>query len=297
MSYILDALRRAESERERGSIPSIHTLPAPVSADDFPVERKARPWPWVVVGVTLGLAVPLAWQWFGREAPPQRLAAAATEPAPAPMAPSPGPATGGAVPGAGGPAGTVVAVDPALAGAPPAGPSSADPLSPGGAAAPSAAPPALPPAAPPAPPAAAAVPAVSPAPAPALAPSSPPRNSPRTSAAARPAGTEGSAAGVARRSPAPSSSEARREPATEPAAAPERRVYALGELPEQVRRSLPQLSVGGSIHSDNSSDRILIINGELFHEGDHVAPDVTLEKIELKRAVLRHKGYRWSLAY
>lgn len=63
MSYILDALRRAESERERerGGVPGLNAQPIPVQSSDRPFGRRNRPWIWVVAGIGLGLLLPLAW--------------------------------------------------------------------------------------------------------------------------------------------------------------------------------------------------------------------------------------------
>jgi len=93
MSYILDALRRADSERERGSVPNIHAQPAP------PVPGDARPAPraavWIVVGVSLGLMIPLAWHLLAPDEPAAQVAAAPETPVvetPAPVAlPPPAP--------------------------------------------------------------------------------------------------------------------------------------------------------------------------------------------------------------
>lgn len=76
MSYILDALRRAEAdrERERGQLPGLHT-PGPAAADLAPTTPRTRGWPWAAAGLLLaGLA---AGAWWRGSAPP----------APAPAAP------------------------------------------------------------------------------------------------------------------------------------------------------------------------------------------------------------------
>jgi general secretion pathway protein B len=77
----------------------------------------------------------------------------------------------------------------------------------------------------------------------------------------------------------------------------EGRIYAISELPEDVRRALPRLSVGGSIYSDNPAGRFVIINGQVFHENDRLAPDLTLEQIRLKLAVLRYKDVRFRIMF
>ena len=43
--------------------------------------------------------------------------------------------------------------------------------------------------------------------------------------------------------------------------------------------------------------RMLIINGEVFREGEKPAPDLQLEQIRAKAAVLNFKGLRYSVAY
>jgi len=100
MSYILDALRRAETERERererGAVPGVHAQPA--ALPESPDRSRLR-WPagWgVVAGGLLGGAV-VAALWFGGRAsvappPVATPAPAAVTPAPAaPVPPSPAP--------------------------------------------------------------------------------------------------------------------------------------------------------------------------------------------------------------
>jgi general secretion pathway protein B len=75
------------------------------------------------------------------------------------------------------------------------------------------------------------------------------------------------------------------------------RIPTLQELPDDVRRQIPAMSVGGSIYSDNAASRFLIINGQVLHEGQKVTPDLVLEEIKLKAAVLRFKGQRFSMTF
>jgi general secretion pathway protein B len=69
------------------------------------------------------------------------------------------------------------------------------------------------------------------------------------------------------------------------------------ELPPDIRASLPPLVIGGAMHSDTPASRMIVINGRLFHEGDTLAPDLVLDKIQLKSAVLRYRGQRYTLTY
>ena len=57
MSLILDALRKADAERERGSVPSLHSQPVvPPSAETAPQARARPNWLWIAIGVAVGLA-------------------------------------------------------------------------------------------------------------------------------------------------------------------------------------------------------------------------------------------------
>jgi general secretion pathway protein B len=109
-----------------------------------------------------------------------------------------------------------------------------------------------------------------------------PRNAasaPAKAVAAAPVGS-----GLAKLSPAVSAS----APARVPTAA---------ELPEDIQRGLPTLVVGGASYSQNPENRMLIINGQVLREGDKLGPDLTLEQIRLKEAVLSTKGHRYRIVY
>lgn len=71
MSYILDALRRAETERQRGQVPGLHDagLGMPAAAAPAPSRRAAPAW-WGVLAVLLVLAAGAAWWWWPQPAPP-----------------------------------------------------------------------------------------------------------------------------------------------------------------------------------------------------------------------------------
>jgi general secretion pathway protein B len=69
------------------------------------------------------------------------------------------------------------------------------------------------------------------------------------------------------------------------------------ELPEAMKPQLPKLAFGGAMHSDNPASRMLIVNGQLLHEGDAISPELTLERIQLKQATFRYKGYRYTAQY
>lgn len=99
MSYILDALRRAEAERERerGAVPGVHTQPAVVPD----AAERARPrlpaWWGLAAGGLLGGALVAALWWVGRAPAPATPASLASpslspSPSPSPSAQAPVPA-------------------------------------------------------------------------------------------------------------------------------------------------------------------------------------------------------------
>ena len=203
MSYVLDALRRAESERQRGSVPSLHAQ-SHAAPDAREAPPAAGPWRWA--GVVGGLLVAGAagwWFWPAPAAAPERVSAAA----PVVVAPEAAPLL--------------------------------RPL------------PAPPPVVRPSP--------VVPRPAPSAA----------TATAAVPA------------SPA----------------APAGRVPRLQELPEALRRQLPALVFGGATDSPEPSARMLIINGQIWREGEEPANGLTLERISLRGAVFRFRDQRFEVVY
>lgn len=81
---------------------------------------------------------------------------------------------------------------------------------------------------------------------------------------------------------------------TQPAEAP---VPILQELPEQVQREIPPLAVGGYIYSSSKTDRSVLINQRLLHEGEEVAPGLVLEKMLPNGMVLNYRGYRYRTGY
>ena len=234
MSYILDALRRADSERERGSVPGLHTQSVSMPQADDSTPRGARPWAWLVAGSLPLLLGALAWFLLGRQTlPADRTPLASASAVPAPVAlPT----------------------------------ESATPLSPAASSS------------------ALAVPLPKPVPSvrkPALRPAPGVVNAKGPKASAKVQAAASAAASAA----------------SAPALAKDARIYTLNELPDEVRKDLPALQIGGAMYSQTAANRMLIVNGQLFHEGDTLAPGLMLEQIKLRSAVLRLKGYRYGISF
>lgn len=243
MSYILDALRRADTERGRGVVPGIHSqMDGPGTAQAAP--SRNRTLVWAVAGLSAALVLVIAWMLLRGGETPAPVVAAAPVPAEVP---------------------------------PPVAP---------------------PPPAPPPEPAPATIVPTTPPPVIAEAPRTPPREEappPRRQRAEQAPAAQPQPA--ARPSTPVAPSPTAPAPKASPAAAGNTRIYALNELPQDIRGSLPQLSIGGAMYSPNPASRMLIVNGQLMHEGDKITPELVLDQIELKRAVLSFRGYRYSIYY
>jgi general secretion pathway protein B len=221
MSYILDALRKADAQRERDPARGIHAQPVTLSGPEEDAGPTSRFW--LVVGALIVGAAMLAaamW-WLGWLARPAAAPGAATVlPAPAPKL--------AAVP-------VVKASTPAtevLPAAPPSPPPSALP--------------------------------------------------------------------AARDVPKPAPTVTAYPPATAyppPADSSAARLLSQAELPADVQRELPKLSISGGVYSPTAAQRLLIVNGMVLSEGAEAAPGVLLEQIRPKTAVLNFRGYRYGVPY
>lgn len=239
MSYILDALRRADAERERGEVPGLQSQQQHAALDDEEAAPTRSRWMLAAIfALVIALVAAVGWNFVGGE-PPRSPVVVAVAPVPVPVPIAPPPtvtvATASSVAATPAPAPPSVATArlaeprPAVRRAPASSPSTAPPATPS-----------------------------------ALATSAPP-NKPPT--------------------------------AVPRAAAPEARIYARAELPADVQRELPQVAIGGASYSNDAASRMVIINGQVFHEGDKIAAGLVLEKIKLKAAVLAYKGWRYQLDY
>jgi general secretion pathway protein B len=89
MSYILDALRRADAERERGAVPGLHTHQQPSRAEEPRTGKSSRLLLGLVIFLSLALAAVLTWNWLGTQTPPDVPIVVANPPPPVPTAAAP----------------------------------------------------------------------------------------------------------------------------------------------------------------------------------------------------------------
>lgn len=79
------------------------------------------------------------------------------------------------------------------------------------------------------------------------------------------------------------------------AAAQDEHIQSLRDLPEPIQRAVPQVAMGGYMYSKNPADRLILIDKVLRKEGDEVAPGLQLEKLLPKAAVFVFRGYRYKV--
>lgn len=68
-------------------------------------------------------------------------------------------------------------------------------------------------------------------------------------------------------------------------------------LPDAIQREIPQLNVSGFLHASNPADRTVLIDHQLRREGDEIAPGLTLEALEHDGMVLVYRGHRFRRGY
>jgi general secretion pathway protein B len=71
----------------------------------------------------------------------------------------------------------------------------------------------------------------------------------------------------------------------------------LSQLPEDIRRQIPALTITGAVYSDNPAQRLLLVNGQVLSQGSLAAPDLTLEHIGAANSEFSFRGTRFRLAH
>lgn len=288
MSFILEALKKADAERDRGAVPDLHAQGLlPEAAFEAEPAGRARPWLWLAAGVVLALFAGGVWQWMAADSAPPAAPVAA-----APVAAAPAPAVAPPIPA----------------------PAAVAPAAPASIAAPVAAAPAAP-----------KTDSARPAPKGTHEPASARREA--KAPPPTPAETAGKAdashrGGLVATAPAARRNEAAQPPAEQPAAAattsaarsgataspsppskgsptpptiPAEHIPQLAELPDDVRRQVPALKLGGLVYSAAPASRMVLVNGDLQREGSAIAPGLTLERINPKSVVFSLRGQRFEV--
>lgn len=65
------------------------------------------------------------------------------------------------------------------------------------------------------------------------------------------------------------------------------------QLPAPMQRAIPQLSLSFLVYSKTPQDRMVSVNGKMLHEGQPVSPGLTLQKITPDGAIFSYHGQRF----
>jgi general secretion pathway protein B len=95
-------------------------------------------------------------------------------------------------------------------------------------------------------------------------------------------------------------------PSTEPATSdkqapsphppPERfRLYDLKSLPESVREDLPDINISVFVYSDDPSSRVVKINGQTVREGQELTDGLKVEKIVPEGVIFNYEDYKFRV--
>lgn len=261
MSYILDALKKAESERKLGSIPDMHAQPLTARSTGGPQAWRS-PVGWAVLTTVLLIAAAIIWRVQSQSDRDSNA-----------NAPLPHQASSGAVsPDGSGEAGQVppVAPDPALPSIAKASASESPDI-----------PPKM------------AVPVEPSKPSKASKPKTVPKPVQKKKAAQASTSKPASAAAGAAVRPL----ETEKPKPSAAVLTPEPRLPRLYELPGSIQREIPPLTVSGYIYSRIPAERSVLINNRLLREGGEISPGLVLEKMLPKEAVLNYNGYRYRIPY
>jgi len=72
-------------------------------------------------------------------------------------------------------------------------------------------------------------------------------------------------------------------------------VPAISQLPVSLQNALPSISIAGHIYADAPAARMVMVNGKITHEGDTIAPGLTLETITPGGIILKFQETRFHM--
>ena len=73
------------------------------------------------------------------------------------------------------------------------------------------------------------------------------------------------------------------------------RVVAMDELPPDIRKLLPKITAGGYVYSADASSRVVNINDKTLREGDDLASGLKLDQIAQDHVVFSFRGHRFRV--
>ena len=76
---------------------------------------------------------------------------------------------------------------------------------------------------------------------------------------------------------------------------PENEIPLLASLPRSLREAIPELTISFHAYTQNPATRLVSINGRIIRQGQEVAPKLTLEEITAKGVIFNYKGDRFRM--
>jgi general secretion pathway protein B len=73
----------------------------------------------------------------------------------------------------------------------------------------------------------------------------------------------------------------------------ENKIYKLKELPSSIRQNLPSFSISALMYSSNPASRMVRINDQMMYEGQDLTAEVKLEEIARDGLIFRYHKYRF----
>jgi len=83
--------------------------------------------------------------------------------------------------------------------------------------------------------------------------------------------------------------------ATNPEATYEPETISYWQMPESTREGLPELRISVLVYAERPENRFLLLNGERIREGDELPNGLRLEEIRRDRAIFNYRNYRFHL--
>jgi general secretion pathway protein B len=84
-------------------------------------------------------------------------------------------------------------------------------------------------------------------------------------------------------------------PGASASAASSVRAPTLAELSDDFRRQLSPLTLGGGMYSEQAANRLVIVNGQLVHEGEVVTGELRIVQIRPHAVVFVFRGQRFEM--
>lgn len=74
------------------------------------------------------------------------------------------------------------------------------------------------------------------------------------------------------------------------------KLYTVSELPEPLRQTLPTFTISVALYSEDAASRMVRINDQVMREGQYLSAGLRLEEITRDSVILSYQNYRFRVA-